>query len=86
MDPKYNPFTLCNDSISDKVGFDNEEDMLAYIILVCNGDFDVMIKTESRLLWYKEWFFYFDSVWGRRERCRNRTTMERFGIPNKETM
>lgn len=78
--PAYAPGSMSDESILDKTGFKDEEAMLSYILVVCNGDINEMIKTtnSSRLTWFEEWLFFFDSVWGRSEHHWNTTTLERF--------
>lgn len=52
-------------------GFQTEEDMLAFIIIVCNADIGMMTKTTkySTLTWYEEWFVFLEKIWGRTS-CR----------------
>ena len=49
-----------------KTGFDTEKDLLIFIIIVCNGDMNLLLKrTEnSTLTWYEEWYV-FRNFWGR---------------------
>jgi hypothetical protein len=39
--------------------------MLAYIILICGGDADLIRKRNSSLTWYEEWLFHFEWKYGR---------------------
>ena len=34
--------------------------MIAYIVIVCNGDFDRMKERRSSLTWFEEWILYFE--------------------------
>jgi hypothetical protein len=77
---------LSNQSIKDRTGFENETLMLSFIILVCNGDFDLMKQTESSLTWFEEWLVYFDTVWGRNGTRWNTTSLERFGVANRNVL
>ena len=49
-----------------RTGFGSLEEMLAYVCVVCNGDCDEIIATNSKLTWLEEWFIYFEIVWGHR--------------------
>ncbi len=56
--PSIIPFSLSDKIIKDRTGFVNEVALISFIIVVCNGDFDVIKSTQShRLTWYEEWFF-----------------------------
>ena len=46
-------------------GFPSEASILAYIFIVCNGNKENIIKRNSVLTWYEEWFCYFEILWGR---------------------
>jgi hypothetical protein len=48
-----------------RTGFFNEKTLLAFIVIVCNGDFDLMTKRNTVLTWYEEWYFFFEMLWGR---------------------
>ena len=48
-----------------RTGFCDIATMLAFIILVCNGNHDTMIFTVSSLTWLEEWVLYFEFIWGR---------------------
>ena len=51
--------------IKRRTGFDDEKIMLAYIVVICNGDSEKMFSSKSRLTWFEEWFLYFEALWGR---------------------
>ena len=59
-----------NARIKRKTGFDSENDMLAFIFVVCNGDIQKIMETThlSVLTWYEEWCIYFEKMWGRTNR------------------
>ena len=48
-----------------KTGFDYENLLLSFIVIVCNGDVNKMKKKETVLTWYEEWFLCFQIIWGR---------------------
>ena len=35
------------------------------VVVVCNGDVVQMMKKESSMTWFEEWFLYFQCEWGR---------------------
>lgn len=39
--------------------------LLAFVVVVCNGNLTEMIQTRSHLSWWNEWFLYFERLWGR---------------------
>mmetsp|Transcript_10153 Transcript_10153/g.21805 ORF Transcript_10153/g.21805 Transcript_10153/m.21805 type:complete len:297 (+) Transcript_10153:672-1562(+) len=51
--------------VKSRTGFPNERSMFSYIIVVCNGDVDLIQKRCSSLTWYEEWFLFFEMTWGR---------------------
>lgn len=81
IQPTYTPYK--DTLIKEMCGFESDDDMICFIITVCNGDFDVMTNTVSRLTWYEEWLLYFDCVWGRGEPRWNKKIMNRYNIPRK---
>ena len=55
-----------NDSeVKRRTGFQSLNHMLAFVIIVCNGDHDVMIYKKTKLTWLEEWFFALEYLWGR---------------------
>ena len=44
--------------------------MLSCAAIICNGNLGEMLKSNSKLSWYEEWFMLFEIVWGK--------TMKRF--------
>ena len=49
---------ILDDDVHHYTGFRSETMMLSFIIVVCNGDIDVMNKTYSSLTWFEEWFLF----------------------------
>ncbi len=43
-----------------RTGFFDVSTLLAYIIVVCNGDFDRIRKRRTPLTWFEEWFLWFE--------------------------
>lgn len=41
-------------------GFFSKKQMLAFIVIACNGNIDIIGKTNTSLTWYEEWIFYFE--------------------------
>ena len=56
-------------------GFANKHLMLAYEVIIYNGDFDKMKKTNSELTWFEEMMLRNEIKWGR--------TMNRWGDVEK---
>lgn len=48
--------------------------MIAYIVIVCNGDFERIRKRKSPLTWFEEWFLYFEWKW--HQTCRRQEDLE----------
>jgi hypothetical protein len=65
MEPVVKPCCLSPEEIKRRTGFDDEKVMLAYIVVICNGDLEKMFSSKSRLTWFEEWFLYFEALWGR---------------------
>ena len=52
--------------IKRRTNFKSEEELLSFIIIVCNGDAKTMANSCSGILtWYEEWFFFFEFCYGR---------------------
>ena len=63
--PKFTYQDLTDKEVQRCTGFKSKYLMLAYIILVCNGDHQKMTMTVTSLTWLEEWFLYFELLWGR---------------------
>ena len=48
-----------------RTGFKSLDHLLAYILIVCNGDVERVQYKNSSLTWLEEWFFFFEFIWGR---------------------
>ena len=55
--PTIIPLSLSDKTIKERTGFVSDIVLINFIIVVCNGDFDVIKSTQSKLTWYEEWFF-----------------------------
>ena len=53
---------LSDSDIHRRTGFFTEKQMLAFIIIVCNGDIDEIGRKSTSLTWYEEWLFYFEWI------------------------
>ena len=56
---------LTDKEVERRTGFKSRDMMLAFIILVCNGDHDVMTTTNTELTWLEEWLLFLEWEWGR---------------------
>ena len=48
-----------------RTGFSSLKNMISFIIILCNGDFNQIRYKHTSLTWLEEWFFYFEWIWGR---------------------
>lgn len=63
--PHVLPETESNTDVKASTKFKLEQEMMVFIILVCNGDWDIMTTSGTcKMAWYKEWRFYFHFIWG----------------------
>ena len=61
---KYNDVNNADYEVKRQTGFRSLKHLLAFTILLCNGDHDLMVKTNSKLTWLEEWYFYHTFIWG----------------------
>ena len=55
-----------SNDIKAATNYRSEKEMLAYIIIVCNGDWETMtVSVTGIMTWYEEWRFFFEFIWGR---------------------
>jgi hypothetical protein len=59
-EPVVRPLKMSDREMHARTGFQNELMLLAYIVIVCNGNGDRMTETCSSLTWYEEWFLFFE--------------------------
>lgn len=43
-----------------RTGVVDASTLIAYVIIVCNGDFDRIRKRKTSLTWFEEWFMYLE--------------------------
>ena len=74
--------SVSDSAVKRKTGFSSLSNMLAYIIVVCNGDFNRIRERRSSLTWFKEWFGYLEWKW--HQTCRRQEDCEEeWGINRK---
>ena len=56
--------TLTNAEVKRRTEFQTKSYLTGFIIIVCNADHDKMKKKITLLTWFKEWFLYFEVIWG----------------------
>jgi hypothetical protein len=52
--------SMAASEVKRRTGFCDVSTLLAYVIVVCNGDFDRMRQKRTSLTWFEEWFLYFE--------------------------
>ena len=62
---KFTDLNNADSEVRRRTGFQNLDHLLAYTILLCNGDFEKMLDKKTRLTWFEEWIFFFEYEWGR---------------------
>ena len=62
--PKVN-LNLAADDVKRRTGFRTMSELLLYIFIICNGDFETIMKRDSSLTWFEEFFMHFEYKWGR---------------------
>jgi hypothetical protein len=51
--------------IERRTGFPSLCSMLSFIVIVYNGNIDLIVQTSTELMWIEEWMLYFEMVWGK---------------------
>ena len=54
------PNNINNKEVKARTAFPTTFAMICYIIILCNGDIDLMTDKTSYLIWFEEWFYYFE--------------------------
>jgi DDE superfamily endonuclease len=62
---KYKLNTITDSEVKEFTGFPSLSAMIAFIVVVCGGNIEEMIKTKYDLNWLEEWMLYFERVWGK---------------------
>ena len=63
--PEVTPTSLTKTQIKLQTGFNDSYAMICFIIIICNGNIDLMTRTNCYMTWYEEWFSYFEFQYGR---------------------
>ncbi len=61
----YESMVANNHEVRRRTRFESLGDMMAYIVVLCNGDHYKITHKHSSLTWFEEWFFFFEFQWGR---------------------
>jgi len=56
--------SLMATEVRSRTEFQDVQELLCYVALVCSGKIDVMMCSHSYLSWFEEWFFYLEMVYG----------------------
>jgi hypothetical protein len=56
---------LSDKQVHRETGFKTVVGLLSFICLVCNGDVTFMVKKNSTLTWFEEWYFALERMYGR---------------------
>ena len=72
---------MISGEVKRRTGFDGPLNMIAYIAIICNGDFSWIRERRSSLTWFEEWFLYFEWKFG--QTARRQVDLEKaWGIHN----
>ena len=78
-EPTVNPNFIDDNEIRARTGFLSLFVMLAFVMVVCNGDVNVALETTTELTWFEEWLAFFQWLWGR-ESVTDESLAKRFDI------
>jgi hypothetical protein len=39
--------------------------MVAMILIICNGNVNIMVTPLTNMTWFEEWFFFFEKIYGK---------------------
>ena len=56
---------LEDEHIKNDTGFRSKLILICYIIVVCDGNIEVMCNTITKMTWLEEWYFVFERIWAR---------------------
>jgi hypothetical protein len=59
------PFNLAPYQVRARTGFKDVGCLLAFVLVLCDGDIDRMTKRVSNMTWYEEWFLGFEMLFGK---------------------
>ena len=57
--------SIDDDEVKRRTGFPTLAALLTYIFIVCNGDINLIMRRDTSLTWFEEWFLHFEYKWGR---------------------
>lgn len=60
------PFDISDARVKEDTGFMSKKLLLSYVIIICNGQLEDILRTHSSLNWFEEWYFYFEKVYRRK--------------------
>jgi hypothetical protein len=61
----YQLNTISDKEVTRCTGFTSLTSLIAFIVILNNGDIDQMLETVTNLTWFEEYFLYFERIWGR---------------------
>ena len=64
MIPKHTPFGLTNNELKYRTGFSSLKDLMGYLIVVTDGNFDSLSNKSSYCTWFEEWMMFFELLRG----------------------
>jgi len=56
---------ISDEEVKRRTGFPSLSVLLTYIFVVCDGDMMSIMKRNTSLTWFEEWFLHFEYKWGR---------------------
>jgi hypothetical protein len=79
---------MLDKDVKRRTGFISEKMILAFILVVNNGDLNAIEKDRvSVLTWYEEWFFYLEWIWGRTlTRWQDAASEQQYHVDEKTLM
>jgi hypothetical protein len=63
--PSVTPFGLTAAQVKARTGFRDIVMLLRFLLIVCDGDIELLVSRETTLTWFEEWFLYLEFVWGK---------------------
>ena len=72
---------MSDQEVQRRTNFLNESHFLSFVVIVCNGEFELITETNSYMTWYEEWFFTMEYLWGRTLcRWRDASSPNEYGV------
>jgi hypothetical protein len=82
--PTFTPFSISNGAVKARTGFVSMFSLLSFVVVVCNGDVVQMMKKESSMTWFEEWFLFFQ--WERGHKSTPLTLLQDYFKMSKSTI